>query len=345
MLKQTPKKSHHGLTRRGLIKSAALGGASALFAPAIAGRAFAQSDFPSRAMQVLIPTGEGGGVDRTARAFNAGWRELLGVGFEYGYFPGAAGQVGYETFMGRRDADCYNLLFGAIGPEMIMYATQNPSYTFPDDYVYFAGLNADDTVLWVPENSPFQTLEDLIEEGQRRRVNFSGSRLPHPASIAVFLLAEATGADFNVIPYGGGNPARSAALTGEVDACCTFMSASLSVADQVRFLTVFQDENRIPALTNDAQPVNDILGTNFPALDGLRAYAIQRAAIEQYPERFELLKATMLETYESGRYDEATVAAGLAPDFNVFIDEDACTRSAMEFIALANRFENLLREG
>ena len=333
------------VTRRGLIKTATLGGAGALFAPALVGRALAQDNFPSRPMQIIIPTGEGGGVDRSARAFNAGWGEVLGTGFEYSYFPGAAGQVGYETYIGRRDPDCYNLIFGAIGPEMIMYATQNPSYTFPDDYVYFAGLNSDDVVIWVPENSPFQTLDDLIEEGQSRRINFSGSRLPHPASIAVFLMAEETGADFNVIPYGGGNPARSAALTGEVDACCTFMSASLSVADQVRFLTVFQDTNQVPGLTNDAQPVNDILGTDFPALDGLRAYAIHRAAIEQYPERYELLKSTIAETFESGRYDQATLAAGLSPDFNVFVDEDACTRSAMQFVELANRFEHLLREG
>lgn len=340
MVLRTPKT----VTRRGLIKNATLGGAGALFAPSLIGRAFAQDSFPSRALQVVIPISEGGGVDRSARAFNAAWGPSLGVGFEYSYFPGASGQVGYETYIGRRDADCYNLLFGAIGPEMIMYATQNPNYTFPDDYVYFAGVNADDSVIWVAENSPFQTLEDLIEEGQRRRVNFSGSRLPHPSSIAVFLLAEATGADFNVIPYGGGNAARSAAITGEVDACCTFMSSSLSVADQVRFLTVFQDENQIPGLTNDARPANDILGTDFPALDGLRAYAIHRSAIEQHPERYELLKETIAETFASGRYEQSTLDAGLSPDFNVFVDEEACTRSAMQFIELANRFEHLLRE-
>ena len=338
-------KSSKLLSRRGLLKTATLGGASTLFAPAIIGRAFAQDSFPSRALQVLIPISEGGGVDRSARAFNAAWGPSLGANFEYSYFPGASGQVGYETYIGRRDPDAYNLLFGAIGPEMIMYATQNPSYSFPEDYVYFAGVNADDSVIWVADNSPIQTLEDLIEEGQHRRVNFSGSRLPHPSSIAVFLLAEATGADFNVVPYGGGNAARSAAITGEVDACCTFMSSSLSVADQIRFLTVFQDENQIPHLTDDARPANDILGTDFPALDGLRAYAIHRAAIEQYPERFQLLKDTIAETFESGRYEQSTIDAGLSPDFNVFVDEEACTRSAMQFVELATRFEHLLREG
>jgi tripartite-type tricarboxylate transporter receptor subunit TctC len=330
------------ITRRSFVHGASIGTVGALCAPAIL-RAQA-NDFPSRPLQVVIPIAEGGGVDRSARAFNAAWEPSLGQGFEYAYFPGASGQVGYETYIGRRDSDCYNLLFGAIGPEMIMYATQNPNYTFPDDFLYFAGVNSDDSVIWVSRDSPFQTLEDLIEEGMRRPVNFSGSRLPHPSSIAVFLLAEHTGADFNVIPYGGGNPARTAAITGEVDACCTFMSSSLSVGDQIRYLTVFQDENPIPEETDDAPPVNALLGTDFPALDGVRAYAIHRAAVEQYPERYQHLNDTIRETFESGRYEETTREAGLHPGFITYLDEEACTRSAESFVELAQRFEHLFVE-
>jgi tripartite-type tricarboxylate transporter receptor subunit TctC len=330
------------ITRRSFVHGASVGTVGALCAPAIL-RAQA-NDFPSRPIQVLIPTGEGGGVDRTARAFNAAWQESLGANFEYSYFPGAAGQVGYETYVGRRDPDAYNLLFGAIGPEMIMYATQNPNYTYGDDFLYFAGINSDDSVIWVAQDSPFQTLEDLIEEGLRRPVNFSGSRLPHPSSIAVFLLAEHTGANFNVIPYGGGNPARTAAITGEVDACATFLSASLGLEDQIRFLTVFQDENPIPEETNDAAPVNQLLGTDFPALDGVRAYGIHRAAIEQYPERYEFLKSTIREPFESGRYEEATRQAGLHPGFITYLDEEACDRSARSMVELAERFEHMFVE-
>jgi tripartite-type tricarboxylate transporter receptor subunit TctC len=341
--KETPMNIKKPITRRSFMRGAAYGTAGALCAPYIIRGASAQ-EFPSRTMQVLIPISEGGGVDRSARAFNAAWGPVLGQDFEYSYFPGASGQVGYETYMGRREPDCYNLLFGAIAPEMIMYATQNPSYTYPDDYLYFAGVNNDDSVIWVADDSPFQTLEDLIEEGQSRTVTFSGSRLPHPSSIAVFLLGEHTGASFNVIPYGGGSAARSAALTGEVDACCTFMGSSLSLADQIRFLTVFQDRNRLPGQTNDAQPVNELLGTDFPALDGRRAFAIHRAAVEEYPERFELLKQTAQEAFESPAYEQAVIDGGMDPAFMDFADEETCARAADSILELARRFEHLFEE-
>lgn len=168
--------------------------------------------FPSQNMHVVIPTGEGGGVDQAVRAFTRVWSKTLGTNFEFSYFPGASGQVGYEVFLGRRDADCYNLLFGNIGPEMIMYATQDVNYKYPDDYVYFGGIDSDDSVIWVAEDSPFKSLQDMIGAGQSRPITLSTSRLPHPSTLGVLALAEATGMQVRMVPYGGG---RACTLCGD----------------------------------------------------------------------------------------------------------------------------------
>ena len=120
----------------------ALGGlalAGAAVAPAAA------QSFPQRNFRVLIPTGQGGGADRLARSFDDGWtKHLGGRAFEYEFFPGASGQVGYELFVQRRDADAHNLLFGNMGPEMIMYALQRPRFRFPEDLTYFCRIDIDD---------------------------------------------------------------------------------------------------------------------------------------------------------------------------------------------------------
>ena len=72
-----------------------LGGTAAALALGKFSFAAAQA-FPSRNMRVVIPTGQGGGADRLARVFDDFWGPLLKAKFEYGFFPGAAGQVGYE---------------------------------------------------------------------------------------------------------------------------------------------------------------------------------------------------------------------------------------------------------
>ncbi|HYN11574.1 MAG TPA: tripartite tricarboxylate transporter substrate binding protein, partial [Burkholderiales bacterium] len=78
--------------------------------------------FPSKNIRVVVPTAQGGGADRLARVFDDFWGPLLKASFEYGFFAGAAGQVGYEVYLNKRERDGHNLLFGNMGPEMIMYA-------------------------------------------------------------------------------------------------------------------------------------------------------------------------------------------------------------------------------
>jgi len=319
-------------------------GAGALAAPALLGlsQAVAADGFPSKTMQVLIPTGEGGGVDQAARAFNRIWSKYLGANFEYSYFPGASGQVGYEVFVAKREPDAYNILFGNIGPEMIMYATQKVKYKYPQDFTYIGSMDVDDSVIWVPGNSPFKTIGDMVEQGKKREITLSTSRLPHPSTIGALALAEATGMKVRMIPYGGGGPARSAALTGEVDGCATFLSSSLGLGDQARFLAVFNDSNRAPELTNNAPAVNQALGTKIPPLSGQRAIAIHTKAVETYPDRVKKLTDTFQQVFSDPDYKVVAEKAGTPWEFIQFGDAASCQKSAAEFIELAERFRPLL---
>ncbi|MCS0503662.1 Bug family tripartite tricarboxylate transporter substrate binding protein [Ancylobacter mangrovi] len=323
-----------------------LSGAAALGAAASPGllssAARAADDFPDKPMQVLVPTGEGGGVDQAARAFDRVWAKYLGANFEYSYFPGASGQVGYEVFISKREPNAYNILFGNIGPEMIMYATQNVHYKYPEDFVYIGSMDVDDSVIWVAADSKFKTIQDLVEEGKKREITLSTSRLPHPSTIGVLALAEATGMKVRMIPYGGGGPARSAAITGEVDGCATFLSTSLGLGDQIRFLTVFNNKNNAPKLTNDAPPVNQVFGTKIPPMSGQRAIAIHAKAVKEYPDRVKKLTDTMQKVFTDPEYKEIAEKAGTPWEFIQYGDAASCDESAKEFIALAGRYRSLL---
>jgi tripartite-type tricarboxylate transporter receptor subunit TctC len=325
------------LTRRGFV-AAGTAAAAALCAP---GFARAQ-EFPAETLQVLVPTGEGGGVDQAARAFTRVWNKHLGQNFEFSYFPGASGQVGYEVFVGKREASAYNLLFGNIGPEMIMYATQAVKYKYPEDIMYFGAIDSDDSVIWTGAGSKFKTIADMVEEGKTREITLSTSRLPHPSTIGALALAEATGMKVRMVPYGGGGPARAAAITGEVDGCATFLSSSLGLADQARFLTVFNATNRAPDLTNNAPPVNEALGLKLPTLSGQRAWAIHRSVAEKHPDRLEKLVSTMKLVFDDPEYKEVAEKAGTPWQFIQYADAAACDASAREFLALAQKYKPLL---
>jgi tripartite-type tricarboxylate transporter receptor subunit TctC len=298
--------------------------------------------FPSKNMRVVIPTGQGGGADRLARVFDDFWGPLLKTHFEYSFYPGAAGQVGYELYINRREKDGHNLLFGNMGPEMIMYALQKPPYRFPENYQYFCRLDVDDSILFVRAKSPFQRIEDLVAEAKKRTVNVAVSRLPHPASIGVLALGNATKAKFNLIPYGGGNPTSVAVMNGEADCGALPIAGVVALGDQMRVLGVFNDENKLAQQTKNAPTVNAVFGTKLPPLYSSRSWAVHTEVIEKFPDRFALLEKTARQVFDNPAYKEAYAKTGAPVETIQYGDRALCTRYAKGMVELANEYRSLL---
>jgi tripartite-type tricarboxylate transporter receptor subunit TctC len=316
------------------------GGAGALALAALP-RARAQG-FPSKNMRVVVPTGQGGGADRLARVFDDFWAPLLKTQFEYNFFPGAAGQVGYEVYLNKREKDGHNLLFGNMGPEMIMYALQKPPYRFPQDYQYFCRLDVDDSVIFVRQKSPFRRVEDLVAEARKRTVNVAVTRLPHPASIGMLALAGPAKARFNLVPYGGGNPTMVAVMNGEVDCGAQPVAGIAALGEQMRILGVFNDDNKLGRYTHDAPSVNKVFGTKIPPLYSSRSWALHTEVIEKFPERFALLEKTAKQVFDNPRYKEEYAKTGAPVETIQFGDRALCTRYAQGMIELANEYRSLL---
>ena len=305
-------------------------------------RARAQA-YPSKNIRVVIPTGQGGGADRLARTFDDFWGPLLKTNFEYGFFPGAAGQVGYELFVSKRERDAYNLLFGNMGPEMIMYALQKPPYRFPEDYQYFCRLDVDDSVVYVRRQSPFKRLEDLVAEGKKRAVNVAVSRLPHPASIGLLALGAAMKARFNLIPYGGGNPTTVAVMNGEADCGALPIAGVAAMGDKMRILGIFNDDaQKMAKYSGNAPSVNKVFGTKIPPLYSSRAWAIHTEAIDKFPDRFALLERTAKQVFENPKYREEYAKTGAPVETIQFGDRKLCNEYAKGMVELTNEYRSLL---
>ena len=318
-----------------------LAGAGAALALGNLPRAFAQA-FPSKNMRVVIPTGQGGGAERLARVFDDFWGPLLKASFEYSFYAGAAGQVGYEVFIQKRERDGHNLLFGNMGPEMIMYALRTPKYRFPEDYQYFCRTDVDDSIVFVRQKSPLRRLEDLVAEAKKRSVTVAVSRLPHPASIGMLAMGNALKAKFNLVPYGGGNPTQVAVLNGEVDCGALPLAGVAALGDQMRVLGVFNDDFKLGKYANNAPPVNKVLGTKLPDLSSSRSWAIHTEVIEKFPERFALLEKTARQVFEMPAYKEAYAKTGAPVESIQYGDRALCTSYAKGMVALANEYRPLL---
>ena len=298
--------------------------------------------YPERSMKVVVPTAAGGGADNLARAFTEIWSKHLGAAFEFDFYPGGSGQVGYELYTGRRDKDAYNLLFGNMGPEILMYVLNQPKYRFPEDYFYFCRIDVDDSSVYVRADSPFKRIEDVVAEGKKRTVTVATSRLPHPASIGILALGEATGARFNLVPYGGGNPTMVAVLNGEVDCGVLPIAVPRRVGEKARILGVFNETNVLADVTNNAPPINKVFGTKIPDLYSSRAWAVHAEAAEKHPDRFEKLNGTAKAVFSDPAFRPAYEK--IVGDWRQahYGDRAACRKYADGMIELGNRYRGLL---
>lgn len=328
------------MNRRRLLSLGATVGAAGLFAPAILR---AQAGYPTRNINVVIATGQGGGAETTARAFTNVLRTDLGVDFEFEFHPGAGGQVGYELYAFKRDRDGYNLLYSNMHPEIITYATQNPSYNLPGDIIHFAKTGGTPIVCYVGANSPIQSLEQLVEEGKKRTVNIACSRLPHPGTIGMLALAEATGADFNMIPFGGGNPTSMAAITGETDAAVLTAGVAISLGDQVRVLGTFRDAPAFNVQMGNAPTVNSVFGTDIPELELSQGWAIHTEVWNNMPEVRERLVTAIKACFDNPELKKQFEAVNYPFEGIEYGDEAACAEIVKNTTELARRYADRIR--
>ncbi|MGH6769912.1 MAG: Bug family tripartite tricarboxylate transporter substrate binding protein [Xanthobacteraceae bacterium] len=299
--------------------------------------------YPNRRFQVVIPTGQGGGAERIARPFDAAWGPMLKTQFEYSFFPGASGQIGYELYVKRRPRDGHNFLFGNMGAEMIMYVVQKPDYNFPRDFIYFSQVEIDDSCIYVRRDSQFKDIKQLVAAAKKKTLNVAVSRLPTQTSIGVLALAEATGASFNLIPYGGGNPTYIAVMNGEVEIGAGPMVGVMRLIDKFKVLGVFNRKQNVYAkLSENAPTMNAVFGTNIPDLFTARGWAVHTEWADKNPEHFAMLERTSREAHASSLFREEYRKTGATDANLLYGDRAACTEYAQGTIALAKRYEKIL---
>lgn len=322
-----------GLSRRNFLRVGVAASAITVAAPYVARAA----SYPESNIKVFIPTREGGGADRNFRAFSSIWKTKLGTDFEPGFYPGASGRVGYELYMGKAEPDAYSLIFGNMGPEVLNWAVQKPSFDI-DDYLYFGRVDSDPGALFVGAESPLQSLDQIISEGKKRRLNVGTSRMAHPASIGLLALAEKTGANFNLIPLSGGKNTIAGAVTGEVDFSVLTSGSIIAKGDAVKTLLVF-GENRVGERLNNAPSINDAFDMDLPEMLSARAFGIHQKAIDDHPDRFETLLRTFKETFEDPALMDAYVAARGTPEYLNYGGIEECAKFKAEMLELGARYK------
>lgn len=329
------------LSRRDVLKGSLAVAGAAVAAGFPFSKAFA-AKFPERNLNVYVPTREGGGADRLLRAITGVWKKYLGVNFEPSYYPGAAGRVGYEKYMGLAKDDMYELLFGNMGPEVLNWVVKKPTFDL-NTFQYFAQVDSDPGIMFISRRSKFETIDDIIAEGKKRTLNVGVSRLAHPATLGALALGKHTGAKFNPIPLSGGKNTRAGIATGEMDLGALPSGGIVNSPKSFKVVLLFSHKNPFPGKTDNAPTMNDHFNTNMPSLiAGARAFGIKKSALAKYPDRYKTLETTLKKVFTDPAFKEAYVKTKSPWELVGYHGPEACIQYGKEITKIGEEFKDLL---
>lgn len=193
----------------------------AAVALAAASAAFAQEQYPSRPITMVVAFPPGGVADITARPTAIAMERVLKQRVIVENRPGAAGATG-NAYVAHAKPDGYTLLMAlssiSVIPEAERLQGHKPPYEL-NELAPIALISADPVVLVVREDSPWKTVKDFVADAKQRpgKISYSSSGIFGALHMPFALLENATGTTLWHVPYNGGGPAVQALLGGQVD--------------------------------------------------------------------------------------------------------------------------------
>lgn len=197
------------LQRRSLLAAAA--------ATALPTWLFAQSGYPNRPIELIVPAGAGGGTDVLARAFAEAAKKHLPQPITVNNRPGASGMIGHGEMINAKP-DGYKL--AVVFAEIVIVPHLGLTKLSYEDFTPIARLNYDPAAITVKADAPWNTIEEFLaaskaRPGELKMGNSGNGSIWHLAHAA---LEDKVGVKYNPIPFGGAAPAVLALLGGHVDA-------------------------------------------------------------------------------------------------------------------------------
>ncbi|MFJ5539433.1 tripartite tricarboxylate transporter substrate binding protein [Vreelandella titanicae] len=189
---------------------------------------------PERAVTFIVPWGTGGGTDANARRLASLLEEQMGVPFNVVNRTGGNGVVGH-TSLARGRPDGYTIGAATVEIDTMHWLGLTP-LTY-QDITPIALINRSSPGVVVQNNSPYETLEALLDEARQNPGELTASGTAQGGiwhlALAGMLKAEGLAPDaIRWIPSQGAGPALKELMAGGVDVATPSLAEARNLIEQ-----------------------------------------------------------------------------------------------------------------
>jgi len=254
------------MTPRTIISAVAVCAASLAAFPASA------QDYPTKAVEFIVPFAPGGGADASQRAFNKFAEPLVGHPLPINNKPGAAGTTGWAEMV-RASNDGYTLTI-ATPPFNIIPALVKPKetgYTL-DQFTNICVYAVVPDVIVVRKDSEYKTLEDLVTfaKANPKKLAAANTGTLGADFMTTLLIEKATGIEMSQVPFSSGALALQAMLAGTTDVFVASTLYAVAQADTLVALAIASDERDplIPDVPTFTELGYDVISKRLRVVSG-----------------------------------------------------------------------------
>ena len=176
------------------------------------------SDFPNKAIRLIVPFPPGGATDAAARLVAGKMSEHWGQPVLVDNRAGAGGNVGSDL-VAKSPADGYTLVMGVTGSHAINTSLYSKMpYDPVADFVAISQVAVVPNVLVVHPSVPARNLAELVALAKKEpgKLNYASLGNGTAAHLGMEMLKTEAGVDISHTPYKGSAPAVSDLLGGQV---------------------------------------------------------------------------------------------------------------------------------
>ena len=211
--------------------------------------ALAQSAYPGKTIQMIVPLAAASAVDNAARILAQRMSQNMGQSIVVENQPGAAGLIGAERVA---KAAPVGYTLGGFN-DSIMTMLPNLHATMPWDILKdFEPISLVATVEWglvVNNDTPYKTASDLIAAAKASpgKINYGSGGNGSPQHVAMEVFATTAGISLTHVPYRGATQAALDVASGQVAVAFQGLSTvtSLVRSGKLRLLAV-TTRSRLP---------------------------------------------------------------------------------------------------
>jgi tripartite-type tricarboxylate transporter receptor subunit TctC len=207
------------------------------------------SDYPNKAVKIIVTVPAGGGVDSVTRIFAEQLQQKLGQPFVIENRGGAGGNVAAETVF-VSPPDGYTLMASQPAPITTNVALYKKLNFDPAKFEPVGVMTKFPNVLLVRNDFPAKTAQEFIAYAKANsgKLNFASQGVGTTSHLTAELFMTLTGVKMTHVPYRGTGPALNDIVAGHVDLIFMELSSAYKLHDsgKARVLAVATDHRMDP---------------------------------------------------------------------------------------------------